>query len=93
MSTHWVYVTVGLCLLFLALVLVPSGPFGFNSETIQFASCLVAGVICLVVAIYVKLTAPDPLPAYRCHYCQYDLRGCVSGTCPECGKPYPVAPK
>lgn len=50
---------------------------------------------CLLAAVALPLALTGR--RYRripglCHRCRYDLRGNVSGVCPECGAPTPVAP-
>lgn len=38
-----------------------------------------------------RLSAFKRVPPGLCSSCGYDLRGCVSGICPECGKSYSLA--
>lgn len=39
-----------------------------------------------------KVPAIPPMVSPRCHQCDYDLTGNVSGICPECGTPIPAPP-
>ena len=48
---------------------------------------IVWGALAVFLIVYLRMTRTPPFG--RCAQCGYNLRGNVSGVCPECGGPVP----
>jgi len=66
---------------------------GYLVEPGRFLAIImvVALPITALVGIPFLLVGPRPFRDGSCKKCGYDLRGCVSPQCPECGTPIPAS--
>ncbi len=84
----WSY---GIAIVFLMLVV---GIGGVNSSSEMFLVCSVYGAfwaVLMLVCWFVSRKGRGRLrvtDGTRCPNCQYELTGCDSGVCPECGEPF-----
>jgi hypothetical protein len=70
-------------LLFIVLIELPWALVGLLKPYLW-----IGGIAGLIIALNLEFTSRRPRPKQRtgkCHWCGYDLRGNVSGICPECG--------
>lgn len=63
----------------------------YSSEfgMVDLLCLLPAGLAAFALAWFLLGAAFNRRRAGQCPYCDYDLTGNVSGTCPECGTPVP----
>jgi hypothetical protein len=67
--------------------------WGFNDyrQTGQYSSLAAFGVVLMIfgfprLLIAIRNTKKQPFPAGFCQRCGYDMRGNITGICPECGR-------